>query len=191
MQAYVDDLGRRISALVSTLTGLGYQFDRPDDVFPGPEPDAPEAIHRLERAVGPLPLALKLFWLRIGSVDLSGHHPEWQEPGYLDQLVIFPLSYALEELDEYLSDKEERDLYSYPYTVPIAPDYFHKANVSGGMSYSIAVPAVAEDPPLLHTSEAETFLEHISKALKFGGFPGLADCPGHSWPLSSLTQSDA
>lgn len=191
VESHIDDLGRRIEALVSRLRDLGYHFDRPDEVFPGPDREAPEAIKQIEQAAGPLPLALKLFWLRVGSVDLSGHHPEWQEPGYLDQLVIFPSTYALYELDEYLDDKEDRDENNEPYTVPVAPDYFHKANVSGGLPYSIAVPAVADDPPLLNTPSPETFLEHISNALRFGGFPGLEDCPGHSWPLATLRQSDA
>jgi len=191
MESHIDGLGQRLSALVCRLRSLGYHFDRPDEVFPGPDPDAPGAIQRIEKVAGQLPLALKLFWLRVGSVDLSGHHPEWQETGYLDQLVILPPTYALFELDEYLTDKEARDHDNDPYTLPIAPDYFHQANVSGGLPYSIAVPAAADDPPLLHTPSTETFLEHISNALQFGGFPGLEDCPGHSWPLAKLRQSDA
>jgi hypothetical protein len=41
-------------------------------VFPGPEEIASAAIARIEREVGAVPLALKLFWQRVGSVDLCG-----------------------------------------------------------------------------------------------------------------------
>jgi len=189
VQARIDALGRRISELVARLHESGYAFDRLDVVFPGPDPAAPEAIHNIESSIGELPLALKLFWLRVGSVDLSGSHPDWQASGYLDQLVVFPSSYALYELQEYLDDQEERDRYSQPYVVPIAPDFFHKANVSGGPPYSVSVPAVADDPPLNGTPSPETFLQHVENALRFGGFPGLEQCPGHTWPLAKLRAS--
>lgn len=185
MQARIDALGARIAALIERLRANGYIFEHPDDVFPGPAAGASEAIARVESAIGPLPLALKLFWLRVGSVDLSGSHPDWPEPsGYLDQLIVFPPELALYDLDEYLEDHDDE-----PLRVLIAPDYFHKAGVSGGAPYSVSVPAVADDPPLNWTPSPETFLEHIDNALKFGGFPGLADCPDHAWPLSKLTDS--
>ena len=100
--------------------------------------------------------------------------------------MVFPPACALEELAEYLSDKAERDKCNAPYVIPIAPDYFHKANVSGGSPYAIALPAVADDPPMLNTPVAETFLQHIESALGFGGFPGLADCDDHTWPIEHL-----
>ena len=186
MEARIDAVGRLISELIARLHESGYSFARPDEVFPGPDLGAPAAIHTIESSIGQLPLALKLFWLRVGSVDLSGSHPTWQASGYLDQLIVFPSSYALYELEEYLDDQEERDRYSQPYAVPIAPDYFHKANVSGGSPYSVSVPAVADDAPLIGTPSPETFLQHIENALRFGGFPGLEQCPGHTWPVASL-----
>ncbi|WP_374335965.1 hypothetical protein [Methyloversatilis sp.] len=190
MEARIDALGQRIAALIDRLGASGYIFERPDEVFPGPDLGAAEAIRRIESTVGKLPLALKLFWLRVGSVDLSGSHPDWRASGYLDQLVVFPSAYAVAELDEYLDDQEERDSHDAPYVVvPIAPDYFHKANVSGGLPYSVSIPAVADDPPLNGTPTPETLLEHVSNALRFGGFPGLASCPGHTWPVAWLCQS--
>lgn len=186
MEARITALGRRIAVLVDRLSASGYVFDRPDEVFPGPDLGAPEAIREIESSIGSLPLALKLFWLQVGSIDLSGAHPAWKASGYLDQLVVFPSAYALYEFKEYLEDRAECDRYNQPYVVPIAPDYFHKANVSGGLPYSVSVPVVADDPPLNETPLPETFIEHIENALKFGGFPGLATCPDHTWPVDSL-----
>lgn len=188
LQSRVEELGQRLSVTAARLAQLGFRFARPDEVLPGREPNARTAIDRIESAVGSLPEALKLFWLCVGSVDFSGEHPERRGCEYLDQLMVFPPSVALEELEEYLADREERDRVGFPYSVPIAPDIFHKADVSGGPPYSIAVPAVAEDPPLLNAVPSASFLEHIERSLRYAGFPGLADCAQHTWPLTQLVR---
>ena len=186
MEARIHALGRRISVLVQRLRTIGYIFDRPDETFPGPDPSALDVILRIESSVGELPLALKLFWTRIGSVDLTGSHPEWPESSvYLDQLVVFPPKVAAYDLDDYLSGEPG------PFEVVIAPDYFHKADVSGGSPYAVSVPATADDPLLNGTPSPQTFLEHIENALRFGGFPGLANCPDHGWPLVELVGAEA
>jgi hypothetical protein len=190
LQLRVDTIGYRISLLAARLEQLGFRFERPGGVFPGPERHALSAIERIESAVGSLPQSLKLFWLRVGSVEFSGHHPQWQGCEYLDQLIVFPPSAAVQELEEFLSDREERRRSNDPYSVPIAPDIFHKADVSGGSPYSIAVPATGEDPPLLNAAPAASFLEHIERALRYGGFPGLADCAHHTWPLAELVRDE-
>lgn len=185
MEDIVDALGRRIATLVERLRAIGYVFEHPDEVFPGPDPIASEVILQIESSVGAIPLALKLFWTRIGSVDLTGSHPEWPEPSvYLDQLVVFPPSVATYYLDDYLSGETGS------FELVIAPDYFHKADVSGGPPYTVGVPATEDDPPLNGTPDPQTFLEHIEHALKNGGFPGLADCPDHGWPLAQLIDAE-
>ena len=179
---------RRLDVLVSRLREAGYEFDRPDEVLPGPESGTSAAIARIEGVAGRLPNSLKLFWEHIGSVDLSGSHPDWDECEYLDQLVIFPPSVALYELDEFLADREERIAADFPYSVPIAPDIFHKANVSGGPPYELEVPAESDDPPLINAPNSASFLGHIDLALDYAGFPGLAKCSGHNWPIMRLRQ---
>ena len=186
IQTRLDAIGRRIEALVARLQYAGYLFDRPEDVFPGPDPSALRVVAEIESTVGRVPLALKLFWLRIGSIDLSGSHPDWYAAGYLDPLIVFPPAIAHYELNDYVLDRTERDRLGIGYEVPIAPDYFHKANVSGGPPYSIPIPASEDDPLLRHTPKPETFLEHIERGLRFGGFPGLELSPGHTWPVASL-----
>lgn len=177
---------RRLEHLVSRLRSAGFEFERPSRVFPGPEPGTEEAILRIEGTVGQLPLALKLFWKQIGSVDLTGSPPGWTEFTYLDQLIVEPPSAALYELDEFLDDKDGSPDDHYPYAVPIAPDIFHKADVSGGSPYVLAVPATSDDPELLNADGRRSFLEHVEHALRFAGFPGLEKCEGHDWPLARL-----
>jgi hypothetical protein len=174
--------------LVKRLAEHGFQFERPAEVFPGPETGAAAAITRIEREVGVLPLALKLFWQRVGSVDLCGSHPEWDGCDYPDPLVVYPPSVAVQELDEFLADKEERLRCNFPYLIPVAPDDYHKADVSGGMWYNVSVPSVADDPPLNDEWHRMTFVAYLEVAVQWAGFPGLSRCPGHSWPVAELVR---
>jgi hypothetical protein len=93
---------------------------------------------------------------------------------------------AIGELDEFLADREERLRHNFPYLVPIAPDSYHKADVSGGMWYNISVPAVAVDPPLNDEWHGTSFVNYLELAVKWSGFPGLSCCPGHTWPIAEL-----
>jgi len=104
------DWGKTVSlthgrVLVTRLTQCGFQFQRPESVFPGRERGVTATIARIERDAGALPLALKLFWQRVGSVDLCGHHLEWEECDYPDPLVVYPPSIAVQELGEFLAHK--------------------------------------------------------------------------------------
>lgn len=170
----IESIGERIRTLASALQIHGFQFQNPDEVLPGPEPGTTEAIARIEREVGELPLALKRFWKHIGSVDFCGSHPDWEGADYPDPLVVFPPSVAIYELDDFLSDREERLRHSLPYLVPIAPDD------SGGMWHNLSVPAVADDPPLNDEWHHTTFIGYLAIAILWGGFPGLARYPGHT-----------
>ncbi len=184
----IEVIGEKIQTLAWRLAGLGFQFERPDEVLPGPEAGTDEAIVRIEREAGALPLALKLFWGRVGSVNFWGSHPDWEGAEYPDPLVVFPPSIAISELDDFLSDREERLRCSFPYLVPIAPDDYHKEDVSGGMWYNLSVPAVADDPPLNDEWHETTFVGYLAIAVLWGGFPGLARYPGHTWPIEELTR---
>ena len=64
-----------VETIVERLRGIGYEFAYPDQVLVGPEPEVLRAIDALERQVGPLPLALRVFYEKVGSVCLMGSHP--------------------------------------------------------------------------------------------------------------------
>jgi hypothetical protein len=198
LEARITKVGKRIEQIAQRLPALGYRFYRPSAAFPGPEPGTEDAIERIEREVGELPLALKLFWRLIGSVDFAAPYRTWRPVEYPwsgceypDPLVVYPPSAAVAELDEFLGDREERMRCDFPYVVPIAPDDAHKDNVSGGMWYNLSVPAVADDPPLNDEWHQTTFVSYLELAVRWGGFPGLERCPGHSWPLRKLVDDPA
>jgi hypothetical protein len=194
IEEQIDSIGERLEILSRRLTEMGFQFEYPDEALPGPEEDAEEAIERIESEISPLPLSLRLFWLRIGSVNFCGHHPDWDiesndnSEGYPDPIVVCPPSAAVAELEDFLFDKEERLRCNYPYAVPVAPDFYHKADVSGGMPYNISVPAVSDDPPLNEEWHKTTFLNYLEIAVKWAGFPGLERSQQHNWPIRELVE---
>ena len=186
MEARIAQIGRRLHSLVQALRGMGYHFENDNEVITGPELGTAEAIRRIEAEFGSCPLALKLFWERIGSVDLSGTHPDWIDDRYPDQLVVFPPSIAHWEMKDYLGDIKEKQKCGLGYEIPIAPDFYHKAGVSGGEPYSISLPTADDDPILRNSQVRETFLEYVERSLNGGGFPGMIDEADHNWPLQAL-----
>jgi hypothetical protein len=198
LEARILRVGDQIAKIAQRLPALGYPFQDPSAVFPGPEPGTEDAIERIEREIGELPLALKAFWRLVGSVNFMARHEvsaareyPWDGCEYPDPLVVYPPSVAIFELDEFLGDREERMRCALPYLVPIAPDDVHKDNVSGGMWYNVSVPAVADDPPLNDERHRTTFVSYLELAVRWGGFPGLDRCPEHSWPLREILSGPA
>ena len=186
IEGRINSIGDSIRLLVRRLAERGFIFERPVEVFPGPEAGTEAAIARIESEVGAVPLALKLFWLNVGSVDLCGFHPGWTGCEDPDALVVLPPSFAIHELMEFMSDKDERLQCNFPYLIPISPDHLHKIHVSGGMWYNVSVPAVADDPPLNDEWHKTTFVAYLEEAVRWAGFPGLSECPGHLWPIEEL-----
>jgi hypothetical protein len=114
LEARILTVGEQIAKIARRLPSLGYEFQRPSAVFPGPEPATEDAIARIEREAGALPLALKAFWRSVGSVDFTARHRRsqpvdypWAGCEYPDPLVVYPPSAAISELDEFLGDREE------------------------------------------------------------------------------------
>ena len=62
-----------------------------------------------------------------------------------------------------------------PFRIDLAPDYLHKANISGGMPYAILVPFPGADPVLADERLELPFVEYLRLAFKWGGFPGLEE----------------
>src|SRR6516225_9343516 len=106
LESRINAVGESFRLLAKRLTEWGYKFDRPSEVLPGPEVGTEAAIARIEREVGPVPLGLRLFWQRIGSVNFCGMHSEWQGYEYPDPVFVYPPSAAIRELDEFLADKD-------------------------------------------------------------------------------------
>lgn len=93
-----------------------------------------------------------------------------------DPLVVEALD-AL-TFDEYETWQEDHDGMAgddADFRISIAPDIFHKSNISGAGGYDIVLPNPAADAPLLEEDHHTTFVNYLRLSFQWGGFPGLAD----------------
>jgi hypothetical protein len=169
-------------------------------VYTSPTEGTLETIAAIEQKAGVLPLSLRAFYEIVGSVNFVGNVPDawlqWQSiPNELDALYVYPASNALEDLipwqerygdmtdEEWdLPDSEEEDIcdsWAYaalPYDcwlVPVAPDEWHKYNISGCGEYEIAIPNAMADARLLTESHHSSFVQYLRRCFQWAGFPKL------------------
>ncbi len=160
---------RNVERLVELLPGIGYEFEPREwsPVFTPPEPDIADRLAELEREVGPIPLSLRAWYEEVGQVDLVGRHPGWDYE-LTDPLVVdAPIDHVLSEFEDRGTEGAgDRFL------IGLAPDFWHKADVSGGAPYSLEVPNRGVDGLLLYEPHQTTFVNHLRIAFRWGGFPG-------------------
>ena len=161
-------------------------------VFTPPAQDVLEIIAEFERRGGILPLSLRAFYEVVGSVNFVGTPPEawtdWRSvPDGLDALYLYPADAEMlndaESWEEHYGDlteeewdlpgEDEEDLcdsrayYALPHDcwlVWIAPDEWHKYDISGCGGYDIAVPNPAADARLLtewHRTDVRELPAHL------------------------------
>ena len=184
-----------IEVVIPRLEALGYQFgyawmqQHPpvDDTWVAEQParrilpsgDTPQRLERFEELVGAIPLSVRAFWSEVGAVNLVGAHPHWEElfqqymvgglePPNLDPLFVEGLSEHLLDLYAY-----ERSQGAELFPLPLAPDAYHKYNISGSGGYEIALPDASADAPLLNEWHDTTFVNYLRVCLHYGGLPGL------------------
>jgi hypothetical protein len=164
---------RNVEMLLERLPADGYVFaPGPGSVvFEPPAADIGGRLDELEVTVGLLPLALRAWFEHVGQVNLMGSHPSW-EFEYTDPLVVeAPVEYVLSEFDAWNEDRgTEWDQGAF--TVDLAPDYLHKADVSGGPPYGMAVPNAGVDGLLLREPHQTTFCNYLRITFSRAGFPG-------------------
>lgn len=162
--------------IISRLQSISYEFDTEFDYPPAglqPPPENVEnQIKELENQAGFLPLSLRAWYEVGGGVNFMGTHPLWPDI-YTDPLVIAHIEVASSDIEDWqdpVTDRgsEEVD----PLLVTIAPDYYHKADESGGASYKIEMPCAAADAVLLNEWHHITFVECLRECFRWGGFPG-------------------
>jgi hypothetical protein len=172
-----------IELLIHRLLALGYKFGTYPDgrteifgfsgSFHPPKANIVNEIAKLEllEGVGPLPLSLKVFWESVGDVDFMGYHPLW--PEYSDPLVVYPIEVAKYEYKDWRYFVKEGDVEAGQFGIPLAPDFYHKDNVSGGDSYKIYTPNGAIDGIFENERLETTFVNYLRISFRHGGFPGV------------------
>ena len=89
---------------------------------------------------------------------------------YFDPLYVeVPSQEFFDSLAEWEPYDEDDSLYP----LDIAPDSYHKMDVSGGAIYEIEVPNARADAPLLGEWHQTTFVNYLRICLHYGDLPGL------------------
>jgi hypothetical protein len=161
---------RNVERLVDHLPRFGFKFEATPLV--DPPSDAASELDALEAHVGVLPMSLRHWFEVVGQVKLNGTHPDWAF-AYPDPLVVdAPSEYIRSEHEAWAADRGTEWDRGTGFEVPIAPDYLHNANVSGGMPYALAVPNPGADGLLLWEPHQTTFVNYLRIAFRIGGMPG-------------------
>lgn len=186
----IDALPGQLTRLVAYLRASGYRFAEPKAVLPGPSQDTEQQLRRIEQLVGGVPAALAHFHRTVGSVDLRGAHPAWHGCDRSDALVVEPIAAVVEEAEQYAELENPAEEYwaseSGVFRAPIAPDDYHKANMSGGMWLGVEIPNAEADPVVLEERHGLPFTLYLDLVLAWGGFLGLETVKEHTWPLEDL-----
>jgi hypothetical protein len=184
-----------IEHLVNRLTSIGYHFAERPHTLPGSQIQG--QLDEFEAELGgPLPIALRVWYEIVGSVNFIGSHPEISPPGDSvqrgliappDPLVIYPFEDVSEEYLHALSDGDSGED---GLLLELAPDELHKSNVSGGPSYGIRIPDSGADSEFINEWNETTFVDYVRIALGAAGFPGWHRNTAHPNEIAAVLTRD-
>lgn len=149
-----------------------------------PSGDDTAQFDRIESITGgPLPPSLRAFWTIVGGIDWVWDYkcgqrlPELGVDLPMDEMD--PLCVDAASVVGYLFDEWEEqrkqpdpDLVD-PFRLDLAPDYLHKANISGGAPYGIELPFFGADPLFACERHELPFVDYLRLSFRWAGFPGL------------------
>jgi hypothetical protein len=131
----------------------------------------------------PLPASLLAFWETVGGIDFVWDYKTGKDApdlgtglamAEMDPLCVC----SAEQMTGLLSEWEERRSHvdpelNDPWNLDLAPDYLHKANISGGAPYGIELPHLGADPIFINEEHGLPFVEYLRLAFRWGGFQRL------------------
>jgi hypothetical protein len=175
-------VARGADLLSERLAALGWQ-PLYGELRTRPRAEGWDVMRRIEEVTrAPLPLSIRAFWEVVGGVNFvwdyeSGDAAELGVDLPMDQLdplcVYSPedVTFLFEEWEEHRSgvDPEFAD----PFNLDLAPDYLHKANISGGGPYGIELPFLGADPIFAAEAHEIPFVDYLRLCFRWGGFPRL------------------
>lgn len=192
------------------LQGMGYPVDQ--WITPC-GPDLAQQVAATERALGiHVPTVLVEFWRVVGALSLIdlgeyAHVAFWEDQGvkadYCDGVHI---DGWVDDFDDYLSDDHEewldgrQDNDDEMYVIPLAPDGYHKDNISGGSPLGVSIGGSDWTPewcnfswgpqrPESAPAESLDFMGYLRTALlECAGFPGLYGDPAFEPVRQKLLQ---
>lgn len=150
-----------------------------------PRAEEGKIIRQLEEIIGaPLPVSLRVFWEVVGGVNFIWDYESGEVPSLgvdlpmdeMDPLCVFApeveyMTSVFEDWEEQRSgiDPELAD----PFNLDLAPDYLHKAQISGGAPYGIELPFFGVDPVFANEAHELPFVDYLRLCFRWAGFPRL------------------
>lgn len=148
-----------------------------------PRVEDQEVMRRIEEITGaPLPVSLQAFWEVVVGINFVWDYESGGPPDLgvdlpmdeMDPLCVDPpevVTHLFEEWEEQRSgvDPELTD----PFSLDLAPDYLHKANISGGGPYAIELPFLGADPVFANEAHELPFVDYLRLCFRWAGFPRL------------------
>lgn len=149
-----------------------------------PSAEGSRTMNEIEQFAGALlPPSLRAFWNCVGGIDFVwNYNKDEQAPDLvtglvtaeMDPLFVFAPDYVVDLLSEWRERRSDVDPeLDDPWNLDLAPDYLHKANISGGSPYGVELPHLGADPIFVNEEHGLPFVEYLRFAFRWGGFPGL------------------
>lgn len=150
-----------------------------------PDPEDGRIFLEIERITkGPIPPSMLAFWKIVGGVDLVWNYRDADKPPDIlpgieldvaDPLCVDPpgnVDWVFEEWQDAIESTHPELLD--PFMLPLAPDYLHKADISGGAPYGIDLPFLGADPVFQNEEHSFHFVDYLRHCMHWGGFSRLA-----------------
>ena len=95
-----------------------------------------------------------------------------------DPLYVLSAANAHSSVDEWQDRLQEHHAEVVgPLELDLAPDYLHKANISGGAPYTITVPNDTADAIFENEEHELPLVDYLRLCFEWGGFPRLERAP--------------
>ena len=170
----MDRVRKNILLLKERLINIGYSFKDPEKAYVPPDNDIESILDIYEEENGLLPLSLKCFYIKVGSVDFRQskeqlifygdekyrYAPILNVLGDLNPLLVFPVKTLL-KCKVVASGKT---VYSF------SDDEFGKAGYSGNL-YTLSIPNPSADGRIEFLGDI-SFVEYLRVSIESGGFYG-------------------
>ena len=158
-----------------------------DELRTRPNPDDRAVFTEIDRITkSPIPPSLLAFWREVGGVDLVWDYNTEARPPALSPIVTLDLArldplcvaapchveYLFEEWEDHIKATHPQLLD--PFSLYLAPDYLHKADISGGPPYAIDMPFLGADPIFQNERHRLPFVDYLRHCLCWAGF-GMLD----------------
>jgi len=172
--------------IAERLRSAGWKALSPEfsDLRSAPKDSDVQIIAMIEEQTGaPIPVALHSFWMIVGGINwVWNYNTDQPRPDLgvdlpLDQmdplLIEAPggLLFQLTDLQKRVDAKHPE--LGDPFDLELAPDVYHKANISGGFPYAIQLPTRVADPIFAYEPHCLPFTDYLRLAFQWCGFPGL------------------